>query len=1448
MRRLSRILLWTAGALLTLVLLAGIVVETSFFKNWLRGFIVRQANERLEGTLAIGRLHGSLFSGIELDDVRVMLDNQPVISIDAITSRYTIRELVSGGVTIDNVTLVHPVVAAHREGDGWQLSRLIKKDANEADRRGPSKPINIRHINITKGHFTVDKKPGEQSVNIPDTYDAFEAALSFAYAPVHFTIGIDRMTFAASNPTLEIRQANGAIAVESDKINFKALTVRTAETGIWTDGALENYLKQPTFKLAVSLTPLSLPEVHRLVPAVAEMHVTPTVNVRLSGTLEGLATEFSAKSSAGNFSGKGKVAVAGPDRVFQGEVAVHHLDLAPFLNNAEQKSDITVYAKVDVRGPAGFDTLRGTVAADAPHVETHGYVVTGIRANAKIDGRKINFDTSERAYRSNTTAAGSVEFASDARPETRFDLRGVVKDVGLTYLPKQTRVPPVETKLTANYHVRIVIPRKPGWHVDGDVTLGTSSVAGVTVADGSKASFFVEPNVVRYEADATVAGVDLKRIGDSFNITALQQPRYQTNLNGHVRAKVDGTAVEKMTLNASGELHDSSIFGGTIPQLTFESSIANNDLHVKASGELEKINPAIAAGKPSLDGSITGSIDAVELTMQHLSQATDLNSVAAYVLADFGPSSVGKYSIDKAYVQADYHNAVADVQYIQAYGHDVVAQGNGTIALNDTDQSGFWFHAEASHLGQVGTMMETGKELTGIGTVDAVVSGNKKEFVANGTATGNGLRYGDYGALAASTKFTAKIPDLDAQRATVTADTSATFVDIPGFQVNEVTAKTEYTDKNVKYDLTAKQPMRELATQGEVVLHPDHNEVHLAQFKLTSQGMAWQNVEGHVPAIQWGNGVVIVKDLALTDAAMRQQQILANGTFGKPGETLTVELKDINLNVVDAFLLRPPQLAGSVNAKAVVSGTSDAPAVAADFAIRDGKFRDIPWQSFTGKVNYSPQSIVLDTTLKQTDAQWLSAKGELPMTFVRGKKTADKLDLHVDSSTIDLGIIQGFTSAVTGVRGTLQAKVDLTGTAADPRMQGGISIKDGAFKSEDSGVTYKALNGQIDFQPDRVHITDLHVLDADNDSLSLTGDLGVAGFSVSNVNLGFYADNFKVLGNEVGNLHVSSNLELTGTLAKPKLQGDLGISTGNIKLDTILAKFNSAYATTTIDTAKKEGAQDETRPGILGQLELGVHLTIPDDLVVKADDLQVGDSLVGLGKVNLTLGGDVNIAAAPGKPITLVGEVNTVRGFYDYQGRRFTILRDGKVQFQGDPITQLDPALDVAGERTIQAVTVHVNVRGRLRKPEIELTSTPPQEQADILALIIFNQPMNQLGEGQQLSLAQRAGTMAAGAVTNQLTGSIANSLNLDQFEINLAPDSGSAAELTIGQQLGQNLYVKVQQGIGDNSQTNFVLEYEFTKWLRLQTNVLEGSGTQQQLFQRVKSTGADLVISFAFK
>ena len=151
-----------------------------------------------------------------------------------------------------------------------------------------------------------------------------------------------------------------------------------------------------------------------------------------------------------------------------------------------------------------------------------------------------------------------------------------------------------------------------------------------------------------------------------------------------------------------------------------------------------------------------------------------------------------------------------------------------------------------------------------------------------------------------------------------------------------------------------------------------------------------------------------------------------------------------------------------------------------------------------------------------------------------------------------------------------------------------------------------------------------------------------------------------------------------------------------------------------------------------------------------------------------------------------------------------------------------------------------------MNQPDIVLSSTPPLEQADILALIVFNQPINSLGEGLRIPLAQRAAVRDRDAGEAR-SSSIENALGLDTFEINTAPDSGGAASLTIGQQLGQNLYVKVEQGIGGSNDTNFILEYELTRWLRLRTNVLQGSSTSQQLFQRAQGSGVDLLFFFSY-
>ena len=142
----------------------------------------------------------------------------------------------------------------------------------------------------------------------------------------------------------------------------------------------------------------------------------------------------------------------------------------------------------------------------------------------------------------------------------------------------------------------------------------------------------------------------------------------------------------------------------------------------------------------------------------------------------------------------------------------------------------------------------------------------------------------------------------------------------------------------------------------------------------------------------------------------------------------------------------------------------------------------------------------------------------------------------------------------------------------------------------------------------------------------------------------------------------------------------------------------------------------------------------------------------------------------------------------------------------------------------------------------------PPLEQADILSLDRLQSADQPAGRGRA-DLARRSGRRRwrRAPSLNQLAQSIGGALNLDTFEIALAPEAGTDAQVTVGQQLGQNLYVKVQQGVGEQSPTNFILEYELTKWLRLQTNVVQGSATQQSMFRRAQGSGADLIFFFSF-
>src|SRR6266508_1596113 len=211
---------------------AVIVSQTAWFKNWLRGYIVREANLYLNGTLSIERLGGNLLFGVEMENVGVSMDGSQVVAVKDLGLDYNIFQLISKGLSVDTIRLDKPVIYLRREGDTWSLSRLVKKQETEANRRGPARPVAIGDIGISDGSFLIEGPVGTSGVEVPKRFEHLDAKLSFNYDPVHYSIEITHVSFRGSDPAIALNALSGAVSVKEDTVYVENLALRTAETSL----------------------------------------------------------------------------------------------------------------------------------------------------------------------------------------------------------------------------------------------------------------------------------------------------------------------------------------------------------------------------------------------------------------------------------------------------------------------------------------------------------------------------------------------------------------------------------------------------------------------------------------------------------------------------------------------------------------------------------------------------------------------------------------------------------------------------------------------------------------------------------------------------------------------------------------------------------------------------------------------------------------------------------------------------------------------------------------------------------------------------------------------------------------------------------------------------------------------------------------------------------------
>ena len=846
--------------------------------------------------------------------------------------------------------------------------------------------------------------------------------------------------------------------------------------------------------------------------------------------------------------------------------------------------DVTTRLSVSqyhVRGQGG--TLSGDVVLNQSTVEgaTLG------------DGTVAQFDVGSGAV--NYTARGTIADLDVERIGRAFELTAFAK-------------PEYASRLNGTFDVKGSVPRSPAARrpqdstvasmtLDASGTLKNSEILGGRLPElGYEAH--IANGTLSAKVDGQVEGFDPARV--------FERPGFEGAINGTVNAAITIAnlgeprvkALDGLTLDARGTLRDSTFMGGHLPSLGYETRIANGTLSGKANGPFEHFDPARLASRPELKGDVTGTVNAA-FTIADLGEPLTPDAVSANGQLTLTRSTVGGLQIEAAAVDGVYANEIADVKQFTLNGPDIRTNASGRVVLNGTAQSNLKYHVEAINVAELARLAGQ-QDVGGSAVLDGTITGNRAALTTTGTLDGSKLSYKTGSALDLDSTYTVTIPDFQVARARVDATTSGTFLKIGGVEINELTAKTTYADQRVDFTTNVKEKTRELDATGQLILHPDHQELHLPTLAVRTQGIEWRMAPGSEATIKYGQDRVDLQNIRLVST---DQSLDVTGTIALKGDAptgaLDIKARNVDLQQVETLLLQNRGLAGRLTADAKVTGTLESPAIDGRIEVRNGAFQTYKYESLVADLDYAGRRMQVDATLNQSATERITAKGAVPLSlFRRGtgghtEATAEEtVDLQITSTTMNLGLVQGFTDLLANVTGTLQADVRVTGSGADPHVVGYVDIRNGAFGVPLGGVSYTGLNTRINLAEDKLTLQEFQILDEHGGPLRVSGELAVHEKQVGAVNITLVSDNFEVIDNELGDVGVDASLKITGELRRPKIEGEVRLDAARLEVSQIMQLFYDPYTTEAIPevvsaerTIEGSGSAEEATKAALKKAE-----------------------------------------------------------------------------------------------------------------------------------------------------------------------------------------------------------------------------------------------------------------------
>jgi hypothetical protein len=294
--------------------------------------------------------------------------------------------------------------------------------------------------------------------------------------------------------------------------------------------------------------------------------------------------------------------------------------------------------------------------------------------------------------------------------------------------------------------------------------------------------------------------VDPHRFGAELRLPALTEER----LSGRIDATYDvaGSGKTLATLDLQGRVGvpHAAIVGGDVRDAVSDIRLTRGALDGTLTASFTSIDPGLAAARPALAGAVSGAVDVVMATPS--STAFSLPDTTGRVQLQLQPSRVGEHTIDRGTLHATLARGVLDVGSLDVVGPLAGVTARGAVAVTREGASNLEYRVAMADLAPVAALAGEA-DVKGAGHVEGTVTGNLAELHTVGTASLSNAAYGTtVRAVDTQARFDVTLPDLDAQRIRVGAQTRAALVEAAGQSLREVTAAVRSADRTATFTTT----------------------------------------------------------------------------------------------------------------------------------------------------------------------------------------------------------------------------------------------------------------------------------------------------------------------------------------------------------------------------------------------------------------------------------------------------------------------------------------------------------------------------------------------------------------------------------------------------------------------------------------------------------------------